>query len=60
MQMIDRFTEEVLSYIQDLKENLLDSNSLYLEEIKKWAENEKIINYFECDDLKQKLLDKDF
>ncbi|CAD8043674.1 unnamed protein product [Paramecium primaurelia] len=58
--MIDRLTEEVLSDIKDLKDKLLENISLYLNEIKKWVENEKIINYFECDDLKVKFLDENF
>lgn len=31
-----------------------------MDEIKKWAENVTITNYFECDDLRKKFQDKEF
>ncbi|CAK55801.1 unnamed protein product (macronuclear) [Paramecium tetraurelia] len=58
--MIGSLKEEFLSILDDLEIKLLDNCAIYKEEIRRWAQNDRITDYFDCQDLREKILDKDF
>ncbi|CAD8142057.1 unnamed protein product [Paramecium octaurelia] len=58
--MISSLEEEILSKIQDLIDLFKKQIEVYLNEVNKWTENPRITNYFNCDELKEVLLNEKF
>ncbi|CAD8148679.1 unnamed protein product [Paramecium pentaurelia] len=58
--MVISFQEEMLQKIEVMKEKFLEESKKYLEEVQRWTLKENIMEYFECDDFKKKLLDEKF
>ncbi|CAD8048614.1 unnamed protein product [Paramecium sonneborni] len=58
--MITRVREEITSIIDDLEQDLLEQSAIYCENIKNWTSSETLHEYFNCDELRRKLLDIEF
>ncbi|CAK90699.1 unnamed protein product (macronuclear) [Paramecium tetraurelia] len=58
--MVSSLQEEIQSKIRDMMDIHKQKQVEYLNELIKWTENPKISNYFNCDELKEVLLNEKF